>query len=53
LNIEEPVKIIQKAVLGRSSSGNIMVVSGYITAGAGHIQGAQHALERLEKHQQA
>ena len=47
--IEESVKIIQKAVSGGSSSGNNMVVSGYITAGAGHIQGAQHALERLEK----
>jgi archaellum component FlaC len=34
---------------GGSSSGNNMVVSGYVTAGAGHIQGAQHAQERLEK----
>ena len=47
--VEQAVKIIQKAVSGESSSGNNMVVSGYITAGAGHIQGAQHAQERLEK----
>jgi hypothetical protein len=47
--IGETVKIIQKAATGGSSSGNNMVVKGYITAGAGHIEKAQHALERVEK----
>ena len=46
--IGETVKIIQKAASGGSSSGNNMVVIGYITAGAGHIEKAQNALERLE-----
>ena len=47
--ITETVRIIQKAATGGSSSGNNMVVIGYITAGAGHIEKAQNALERLEK----
>ena len=46
--IGETVRIIQKAASGGSSSGNNMVVIGYITAGAGHIEKAQSALERLE-----
>jgi hypothetical protein len=47
--IGETVRIIQKAATGGSSSGNNMVAIGYITAGAGHIEKAQHALEQLEK----
>ena len=39
--IGETVRIIQKAATGGSSSGNNMVVIGYITAGAGHIEKAQ------------
>ena len=44
--IGETVRIIQKAATGGSSSGNNMVVIGYITVGAGHIEKAQNALER-------
>jgi hypothetical protein len=37
----ETVRIIQKAATGGSSSGNNMVVIGYITAGADHIKKSQ------------
>jgi hypothetical protein len=47
--VGETVRITQKAATGGSSSGNNMVVIEYITAGTGHIEKAQHALERLEK----
>ena len=47
--ISETVRIIQRAATGGSSSGNNLVVIGYITAGAGLIEKSRNALERLEK----
>ena len=47
--IIDAVKIINKASEGGSLNGNNLVVTGYVTAGAGLIEKAKHELEKLEK----
>ena len=46
--IVDAVKVIDKASEGGSQNGNNLVVTGYITAGAGLIEKAKHELEKLE-----
>ena len=47
--ISDSVRIIIKASEGGSENGNNLVVTGYVTAGAGLIEKAKYELEKLEK----
>ena len=46
--ISDAVKIITKTATGGSLSGNNLVVTGYITTGAGLIEKSRHAFDKLE-----
>ena len=46
--IVDAVKIINKAASGGSLNGNNLVVTGYITTGAGLIEKSRHEYDRLE-----
>ena len=46
--IIDAVKVIKKAAEGGSQNGNNLVVTGYVTAGAGLIEKAKHELKKLE-----
>ena len=47
--IIDAVKVIKKAAEGGSQNGNNLVVTGYVTAGAGLVEKAKHEFAKLEK----